>query len=469
MRRSTLSWNAAPLSIAGNECVELLDFIHRTRYEPLPPIVLAHAKRCVLDLLGVAAGGTQTALSAIIRRHAATQFGAGAGLPGARMLFDGRQVSPAGAALAAGMTIDSLDAHDGHVLTKGHVGVAVLPAVLAFADALQQLDSQEFLVQIVLGYEIATRAGMALHATAHDYHTSGAWNTIACAALGARNLKLSPQATREALGIAEFHGPRSQMMRCIDHPTMVKDGSGWGSMAGVSAAYLAADGFTGAPALTLEADDVAQFWDDLGVRWRILDQYFKPYPVCRWAQPAVEAVLSLARTHPLATDAIDCIEVWSFHEACRLSTRMPSTTEQAQYSLPYALAAALRFGALGANQVSGAALCDSEVRRLAHKVVLHEEPSYSRRFPAERWAHVRITLHNGEVLESAPAIARGNPENALSDSELHEKFMALCEPVLGAERAERITAAVLELGQPGSRLSDTLDLVLAPVNGAPSP
>lgn len=31
-------------------------------------------------------------------------------------------------------------------------------------------------------------------------------------------------------------------MRCIDHPTMVKDGSGWGAMAGVSAALLAADG-----------------------------------------------------------------------------------------------------------------------------------------------------------------------------------------------------------------------------------
>ena len=53
---------------------------------------------------------------------------------------------------------------------------------------------------------------------------------------------------RHALGIAEFHAPRSQMMRCIDYPTMLKDGSGWGAMAGVSAAYLAADGFTGAPA-----------------------------------------------------------------------------------------------------------------------------------------------------------------------------------------------------------------------------
>jgi 2-methylcitrate dehydratase PrpD len=441
----------------------LSDFIHLTRYEQLPPHVLAHTRRCVLDLLGVAAGGTQTRLSVIIRHHAAGHFGCSGQGKGARMLFDGRHVSPLGAVLAGGMTIDSLDAHDGHVLTKGHVGVAVLPAVLAFADALQRMDGREFLTQIVIGYEIATRAGIALHATACDYHTSGAWNTIACAALGARNLKLGPQKTREALGIAEYHGPRSQMMRCVDHPTMVKDGSGWGAMAGVSAAYLAADGFTGAPALTLESDEVASVWADLGERWLILDQYFKPYPVCRWAQPAVEAALALARAHRLKSDAIQSVQVWSFHEACRLATHLPTTTEQAQYSLPYSVAAALRHGTLGAVEVADEALADMETRRLSSTMVLHEEALYNQRFPAERWAHVRVTLRDGTVLDSEPAIARGNPENALPDSEVHEKFMALSQPVMGAERAVQTAVAVLQVDQAGSRLGDLLDLALEPV------
>src|SRR5918997_4185607 len=82
------------------------------------------------------------------------------------------------------------------------------------------------------------------------------------------------------------------MMRCIDHPTMVKDGSGFGALAGVSAAYLATEGFTGAPAVLVE-DGPAAIWGDLGRRWTILEQYFKPYPVCRWAQPAVEAAAAL--------------------------------------------------------------------------------------------------------------------------------------------------------------------------------
>ena len=180
------------------------------------------------------------------------------------MLFDGRIVSPAGAALAGGMTIDALDGHDGHKLTKGHVGCGVFPAVLALAEAEEQLSGEEFLTTLVIGYEIGTRAGIALHRTACDYHTSGAWVAVACAALGARMLGLDRARTRDAIGIAEYHGPRSQMMRCIDHPTMLKDGSGWGAMAGVSAAYLAADGFTGAPAITIEGDDVADLWGDLG-------------------------------------------------------------------------------------------------------------------------------------------------------------------------------------------------------------
>ena len=440
--------------------MQLIDFIHQTRYEDLPAHVTAHARRCVLDLLGVAAGGTQTRCSDIIRQHAARH------LVGreqeARMLFDGRRVSLMGAALAGGMTIDSLDAHDGHVLTKGHVGVAVLPAVLAFADALRQMDGRDFLTQIVIGYEIATRAGIALHATACDYHTSGAWNTIACAALGARNLRLDAQQTREAMGIAEYHGPRSQMMRCIDFPTMVKDGSGWGAMTGVSAALLAQDGFTGAPALTLESDAVAPIWSDLGARWLILEQYFKPYPVCRWAQPAVEAALDLARKHRIQARDIASIEVWSFHEACRLATRLPATTEAAQYSLPFSVASALRHGTLGALEVAQAALADPLTRQLASALVLHEHAPYNDLFPAERWAHVRVQLRSGVHHDSAPAKPRGNPDNALTEDEIEHKFFGLANPVIGSARAREIVTRVGQLAHADGALAQLMELVLAP-------
>ena len=52
-----------------------------------------------------------------------------------------------------------------------------------------------------------------------------------------------------ALGIADYHAPNLPMMRDIDHPAMVKHGIGWGTMTGITAAQLAARGFTGVPSL----------------------------------------------------------------------------------------------------------------------------------------------------------------------------------------------------------------------------
>ena len=441
----------------------LTEFIHDLQFADLPDAVVTHARRCLIDLIGTAAGGYTTEVSRIIRAHAVRQFASGAG-NGARLLFDGRRVSPAGAALAGGLMIDSLDCHDGHVLLKGHVGVAVLPALLALVDSGYTVDEQEFMTCLVIGYEIATRAGIALHSTVCDFHSSGAWNTLACAALGARLLKLDAEQTRQALGIAEYHGPRGQIMRVVDHPTMVKDGSGWGAMAGVSAAFLAADGFTGAPALTVEAEGVAHIWSDLGERWRIHEQYFKAYPVCRWAQPAIEAVLSLQRQHHLDADSIKYIEVKTFHEGTRLSTRCPTSSDEAQYSLPFPVAAILVRGQLGAAEVTGSALYDPAILRLSANMVLIEDDSYNARFPAERWAHVTVVLNDGSRLTSDPAVARGNPENPLSSAEILEKYHRLAEPVLGKDRTARLKDGVDRLACSANHLPEFLNLVLEAVS-----
>ena len=119
----------------------MIDFIHGLRYDDLPAAVVEQARRCLLDLIGTAAGGSTTDAARIIRNHAARHYGAGE--QGASLLFDGRRVSAPGAALAGAMLIDSLDCHDGHVLTKGHVGVAVLPALLAFARVERWLRDVE--------------------------------------------------------------------------------------------------------------------------------------------------------------------------------------------------------------------------------------------------------------------------------------------------------------------------------------
>jgi len=420
------------------------DFVHDVRFDDLPSDVVRFARRWLLDLAGIAAGGVEMDVSRIIRSHAASQFGPGT--RSARMLFDGRRVSPAGAALAGGMTIDALDGHDGHKLTKGHVGCGVFPAALAMAEAEEKLSGEDFLTAIVVGYELGSRAGIALHRTACDYHTSGAWIAVTCAALGARALGLDRGRTREAIGIAEYHGPRSQMMRCIDHPTMVKDGSGWGAMTGVSAAYLAADGFTGAPAITVEGDDVADLWADLGDRWRIFEQYYKPHPVCRWAQPPLQAVLGLRAAHDLTSDQVERIEVATFHQSVRLATRAPKTTEEAQYSTAFPTAAAMVRGQVGPAEVAPEAFADPEILRLSEGMTFSELDVYNDAFPAHRFAHVVLHLKDGRRLVSDRTEALGDPENPISDTALRAKFHAIANPRLGRPRAEAIEQTIDNLG-----------------------
>ena len=120
----------------------------------------------------------------------------------------------------------------------------------------------------------------------------------------------------------------------------------------------------------------------------------------------------------------------------------PETTEAAQYSLPFPVAAALVKGTIGAPEVGDAGLADPNTLRLSRSMILREDASYSARFPAERWAHVVFHLADGTSIRSEPTVARGNPENPLSDAELVEKYRAYAVPLVGVDRSALIERAV---------------------------
>ncbi len=408
-------------------------FVHDLDATDLPAQVLEQSRRCLLDLVGVAAAGSATQMSRIMRDYATANHGGNRRT--ARLLFDGRTASPAGAALANAATIDAMDGHDGHRLTKGHAGAAVLPAALSVLDGAA-VSTRDLLTAMVVGYEVANRAGMALHATAADYHSSGAWNALGAAAVAARIMCLDADATGHALGIAEYHAPRAPMMRCIGHPTMVKDSSAWGAHVGVSAAFLAAAGFTGAPAALLaDGSDGAARWDDLADRWTILEQYFKPYPVCRWAHPAVHATIGLVQRHDVSAADIERIEVTSFGVAVELAIRLPTDTEQAQYSLCFPVAAAAVHRRLDPGLIAAPTQADMQVRRLASTMQLTESIDMTAAFPATRSAEVSLVLTDSRRLSSGPTTAPGDPEEGMSGHSLEDKFLHSVTERIGRARA----------------------------------
>jgi 2-methylcitrate dehydratase PrpD len=330
----------------------------------------------------------------------------------------------------------------------------LLPALLVFGHQAQ-VSGQAFLTALVMGYEFGARTSLAQHATCPDYHTSGSWGAVTAAAGGARLLGLDAAQTRHALGIAEYHGPRSQMMRCIDFPTMVKDGSGWGALCGVSAVQLARRGFTGAPAITVE--QAPEHWVGLGEDWRILHQYFKPYPVCRWAQAPLEGVLALRRAHGLTSGDVERIEVETFHEAVRLAMARPTNTEEAQYSTSFPCALAMTRGNVIPADLDGPALRDPEVLRLSEGLLMTERDEANATFPHKRQARVRLILRDGRVLQGDWMTPRWDPEAPPTQVEIRAKYRSLANPVLGEARATAIWEVIETLEErPLSALTDLL-------------
>ncbi|MEM6312337.1 MAG: MmgE/PrpD family protein [Pseudomonadota bacterium] len=414
-----------------------LDFLHTLRFEDLSDTVIHQAKRCLLDTVGVAIGGHALKLSGIVRDHAAED------MPGScPMLFDSRTASQSGAAMAAGMMIDGLDGHDGWNPAKGHIGAPLLSGVMGFAND-PHLSGAEFLTAWIAGYELGGRIAVVQHDTCPDYHTSGSWGAVAVAAAGAKLLGLDADTTRHALGIAEYHGPRSQMMRCIDFPTMLKDGAGWGALCGTSAVQLARRGFTGAPAITVEK--APDYFEDVGTRWIILEQYFKPYPVCRWAQAPVEGVLALRNGHGVGPNDVDHILVETFHESCRLAMACPQNPEEAQYSTAFPVAVAMVKGAITLADLEGAALKDPEVLRLSKGLKMVEHDYANDRFPTYRDARTSLVLKSGQILDGDWMNPLWAPDAPPSDHDLLTKFHDLADGPLGVARANAIADTIWEL------------------------
>ena len=425
----------------------------------IPEPVLEAAGLYILDLIGVAASATRLEVGRIARDHAVKHWAAGEGAPSARLLFDGRRASLPGAGFALATQIDNLDAHDGWQPSLGHAGAALFPALAAFAEDAPDLTGREALTAMVVGYETAYRAALALHATVEDYHTSGAWNGIGCAAIGARLRGASPEILRHALGIAEYHAPRSQMMREIANPSMMHDGTGFGAPTGIYALLIAEDGFLGAPAALVEFADAAFAWESLGTEWLTTQQYIKPYPICRWAHAPIDAALGLRATHGIALKEIAGVEIATFGYSAALNCDVPTSTSNAQYSLAWPVACALVRGRVGTEEVLEASFVDADLQAMLGRVSVQVDPEIDALFPARRAARVTLTLRDGRVLESGLTDASGGPDPQMTRAEVVAKYRAFAGPVLGEARTTEIEQAVLGMNGDG-RFAEVMALLV---------
>jgi 2-methylcitrate dehydratase PrpD len=378
---------------------DAIAFVRELTWAAVPAVVKRQLAWALLDLLAVSVAGRPAPAARIAADHAQEAHGGDA----ATALLDGRRLSVPGAAWANGVLANVLDYDDGHRLTKGHPGAIVIPAALAAAEAADA-TLEELLTAIVVGYEIAIRAGVQQHARAPEYHASGSWGALGAAAAAGRLLGLDADGLRRAVGLAEYHAPISPIMRSVADPAMTKDATGWGAFVGTSGVLLARRGYTSLESGFLLEADVR----DLGERWALLELYVKRYPCCRWTQPAIEASLALPGDRPLAPEAVRGVTIRTFAAADELARKQPATTEDAQYSLVWPVAAALARGRFGVEDVLGD-FDDPGVAALADRTVVVVDPELTQAFPARRAAEVTVELTDGRTLASGLVEAPGDP------------------------------------------------------------
>lgn len=406
---------------------------------------------CLVDSLGAMLAGTLTRVSRISADYAAEtwpgehatvfQFEPGKGLHALR-------ANMAGAAFANGNTTNGVDADDSARYAYGHAGAQLFPTALAVAEA-QHRSGAQMLTGLVVGYEVAHRVGRCWHASRDVYQACGSWGSVACAAAASHLLGLSPEQAGNALGIADYHAGNLPMMRDIADPTMVKHGIGWAAMSGVVAAGLASRGYTGIPSI-LAFPEYQDWACDIGRDYLMVDGVAwkaERYACCGWAHAGIEGARALVSEYGIHLEEIEEILVEACHGTAALYPGIPTTTEEAQFSQAWPLAAMLVDGEVGPAQTLEARLQDPRIGALAEKVRVVESAEmerlcrlYEKGDPAGRFASkVRITLRDGRSYDSG--LVDGGlrfPQAGWDEARMSDKFRWLAGFVLEPAHIERL-------------------------------
>ena len=417
----------------------------------LPPEVLHHAKRVVIDWFAALYPGTRVSPAVnLVRAHAA-ELGAGRSrLPGL-----GTTAFPATAAWINGSASHSVEFDDIFRDAVYHPGCPVIAAALAVADD-RALSGRELLSAIVVAYEISTRIGAAVQPSHYRFfHTTGTVGAFGGAAATATLLAPGDAAVlSHALATSGTFAAGLQQAFRSDAMTKPLH-AGHAASVGVLAGMAAASGVTGASDI-LEGDagfgaamssgaDWTRAIEGLGETYNITRITQKNHGCCGHAFAAIDAGLELRRQGVVA-DEVTMVAVASYKAALDVAgIHEPRTAAEAKFSIPYLMAHALVHGSVRLDAFDDDRLADPRVRALMRKVYVREDPALTAQFPNQRAAHVAITTRDGTRLEHFAPHRKGDPEAPLSDADIEAKFTELAAPVIGTARAAALLANLWRL------------------------
>jgi 2-methylcitrate dehydratase PrpD len=403
--------------------------------EPLPGHVDRWSRQALLDTLAVLLAGRGTPTAQAAARTALRSPGE------STLIGTDLRASASMAAFADATAANALDYEDGHYLGGGiHAGSTVLPTLLALASHDTTLG--EFRRALVIGYEIAIRAGWLLtpaHSGRH-YRTSGHAASLGAAAAGAALVGLDPESIASAVRIAASHAPVSTVNSAASCESI-----GWAAATAVTAVQLAQDGFADergdatmfSPVQPSPFDDDAPpFTGTLGSNFEAPNCYVKPYSCCRVTHAALDGLGALA-DGGLKLEESDEITVFGIAFTKHMDNRAPRNLEQAQFSIPISIATFAIERELGPDQSHQDRYGSDAVFELAQRVRVEHDPELDGApdgsYPA------RVVCRQGRNEDSIEIRdASGSVTNPLDDDERLAKLNRCLVPVGGTAYADSL-------------------------------
>lgn len=407
--------------------------------------VVAAARLSLVDTIGVMIAGAREPLSRRIAEHAMATRGAG---PCRVAAAERATASPLAAALANGAAAHVLDFDDTIYEGVAHPSAPTLPAAIAAAQITGTSDG-DVLAGLAAGLEIMAALGRLFGDRIYE---RGVWTTaflgtISAAAGAARAMRLDAEATGRALAMAAGQAAGSRTVMGTDAKPYQ---CGRAAETGLDAALAAKAGF-GAPLHVLEgrlglldvlgqAAEGQSALDDLGRASSRAIVGYKLFPLCSAAQAAAEAVQGIAAEHGVTAPEVASIacRVTPFVAGC-LPYERPASQTQAQFSLPFALACTLARGTIAPRHLADEHQAE-DVLGLMSRVTMTADERLAQEALAIgslEAASVAITTTQGARFERTVLAASGLPPNRARSEVIAAKFLANCEPTLGADGARR--------------------------------
>ncbi len=424
----------------------------------MPDEVLAYAKLCIADAIGIGLASNSYDFAERSARAVARLAGNGAH----PVIGRSERLPLRDAALLNGLLVHGLDFDDTHPASITHCSASAVPLVLALG-AEHGVSGAQVLAAYVLALEADARIGAMADGQFQQVglHPTGAVGIFGCALAAAYLQELTPRQTAYAQGIAlsmsagslEFLEDGAWTKRL--HP-------GWAASSAITAAALASEDFQ-APLQVYEGryglyniylqnrpvGDLGAALDSLGSDWETMKIAIKPYPVCHFNHAFIDAALALREQAGLKPDDVASVTAL-IHEGqsqvvCEpaANKRRPASDYDGKFSLPFAVAAALVRGRFTLDELEDEALADPEILALCDRVDYQHDPDSA--FPRYYSGELRLTTKDGRELRHREAVNRGADSRPLSADDVREKFTSNAQRVISADHAEEIWQAVMSL------------------------